>query len=100
MELIDDDELEAREEPAPTRVMRKDARVQHVRVRHHDVARLADRGATSGRGVAVVGVDSYVNGKSVLERAQLGELVLRERLRRGHIQHAALRTLEPSRERE
>ncbi len=62
VQLVDDDELEGREEPPPARVVRKEAGVQHVRVRHHDVSALADRCAAAGRRVAVVGVDTHIDG--------------------------------------
>ena len=94
VELIDDDELEAREEPTPPCVVRQDARVQHVGVRHHDVAGLSDRGAPAGRGVAVVRVYSQVDGQAALERAELGQLVLGEGLGREQVDGSALGVLE------
>ena len=66
VQLVDDDEVEAREEPAPARVVRQQARVEHVGVGHHDVPAFADGGAPARRGVAVVGVDAQVDGQAVL----------------------------------
>ena len=94
VELVDDDELEAREEPAPPRMVRQDARVEHVGIRHHDVARLSDGGAPSGRGVAVVCVHSQVDRQASLERAELRQLVLGEGLRREQVHGATLGVLE------
>src|SRR5216684_5533299 len=76
VQLIDDDEIEAREQSPPPRVVRQDARVQHVRVGDDDVAGLADRGAATRRSVAVIRVDTHIDRKAVLERAQLRQLVL------------------------
>ena len=55
VQLVDDDELEVLEELDPLRVVRKDGRVEHVRVRDHDVPGGAHRAAGVGRRVAVVG---------------------------------------------
>jgi len=82
VQLVDDDELEAREQAAPPRVVRKHARVQHVGVRHDDVPRVADGRAPPGRCVAVVRVDAEVDVQSLLQRAELRQLVLREGLGR------------------
>src|SRR5712691_8500743 len=94
VQLVDDDELEAREEPAPARVMRKDARVQHVGVGHHDVAGLANRCSASRGGVAVIRVDAHIDRESMLQRVQLRELVLGECLGRVNIKCAPLGVLE------
>ena len=64
VELIDDDELEAGKQSTPSRVMWQQAGMQHVGVRHHDMAALADRGSPTGRCVAVVGVDADLDGKA------------------------------------
>ena len=94
VQLVDDDVLDAREQAPPARVVRQHAGVEHVRVRHHDVAALLDRGAAAGRRVAVVGVDLEVDRKAGLERAKLRELVLGEGLGREEIDGAALRVFE------
>ena len=68
VELVDDDELKAREEPAPACVMRQQPGVQHVGVGHHDVPAFADRCTAAGRRVAVVGVDPDVDREPGLQR--------------------------------
>ncbi len=73
---------------------RKDASVQHVRIRHHDMACLADGGAAPGCGVAVIRIDAYVDREAELEGAQLRELVLSQGLGRVHIERAPLGMLE------
>jgi hypothetical protein len=56
VQLVDDDEAEVLEELGPLRVMRQDARVQHVGVAQHHVRARADGAARILRGIAVVGV--------------------------------------------
>src|ERR1700675_1832029 len=68
--------------------------MEHVRVRHHDVATLLERGAPAGRGVAVVRVGSQLDRKAMLESAQLGQLVLSQGLRRKQVKRSPLRVLE------
>ena len=94
VKLVDDHEVQAREEAAPPGVMRKQSRVEHVGVGHHDMAALADRGAPARRRVAVVGVGSELDRKAVLERAQLGQLVLGQGLRRKEVERPPLWILE------
>ena len=94
MELVDDDEFEARKEAAPPRVVGEQAGVQHVGVGHHDVAAFSDRGAPSGRCVAVVGIHPDLDREARLQRAELGQLVLGERLGWIYVQRAFFRVLE------
>src|SRR5207245_2212507 len=94
MQLVDDDELEAGEKSSPARVVRKDARMQHVRVGHHDVAGLANGCASTWCGVAVVRVDPDVDGEPVFESAQLRELILGKRFCRIYIEGPSLGVLE------
>ena len=94
VQLVDDDEIEAREQSPPPRVMRQHPGVEHVWVGHDDVAAFADRGPASGWGVAVVGVHAHVDGQAGLERPQLGQLILRQGFGRKHVQRAPLRVLE------
>ena len=54
--LVDDDEAQVLEELGPLRVVRKDARVEHVRVRDDDVRPGADAAPGIARGVPVVDV--------------------------------------------
>ncbi len=94
VELVDHDVLQARKEAPPPCVVRQDACVQHVGVRHDDVPALANRGAAAGRGVAVVRVDTELDGQPALQRAELRQLVLGEGLRREQVDGATLGVLE------
>ncbi len=76
VQLVDDDEIQAREQASPPGVVRKQSCVKHVGVRHHDVAALANRCTAARRGVAVIGVGSKLDRQAVLQRAQLRQLVL------------------------
>ncbi len=78
VQLVDDDELEARKEPPPSRVMGQQPGVEHVGIRHHDVAAFADRGAPARRRVAVIGVDANLDRQARFQCAELSELVLRQ----------------------
>ena len=80
VQLVDDDELQVLEELEPLRVVREDRRVEHVRVGDDDLAGRADDAAHVGRRVAVVGVRLEADLGGVGQRAQLDELVRRERL--------------------
>jgi hypothetical protein len=94
VQLVDDDELQAGEKAPPPRVMRQHAGVQHVGVGHHDVPRLADGRAAPGGGVAVVRVDSQVDGQAALQRPELRQLVLGQGLRGKEIDGPPLRIFE------
>ena len=78
VQLVDDDELEARKEPPPTRVMGQQPGMEHVWIRHHDVAAFADSGAPARRRVAVIGVDANVDRQARFQRPELCQLVLRQ----------------------
>ena len=86
--LVDDDVGEVREHVAPAVVVGKDADVEHVRVREHEVRPLADLPAALRLGVAVVDRRLDARHLQLLERAQL---VLGERLRRVEVDRASLR---------
>ena len=55
VQLVDDDDLELLEQLEPLRVVGQDRRVEHVRVRDHDLAGGPDRRADRRGRVAVVG---------------------------------------------
>ena len=82
VELVDHDDPELLEQLEPLRVVGQDRRVEHVRVRHDDLAGGPDRRADRGRGVPVVGRrgDAQVGRPGQLR--QLGDLVLAEGLGR------------------
>ncbi len=58
VQLVDDDELQVLEQLRPARMVRQDARVQHVGIAEHDVRLAANRAARVRRRVAVVGEDA------------------------------------------
>ena len=91
--LVDDDEAELLEQLEPLRVVRQDRRVKHVRVRHHDLARLADEAADRRRRVPVVDARGEVHAGVAGEVAELGELVLAQGLRREQVERPRRRVL-------
>ncbi len=82
VQLVDHDVAELLEQLEPLGVMRQDRRVEHVRVGHHDLPGGSDRRPDRRRRVAVVGRgrDRQTGGGRQL--AELGDLVLAERLGR------------------
>ena len=102
VQLVDDDEPQILEELRPSRMVRQDARVQHVGIAQHDMRAAANRPPRILRRVAVVGEDAdgtrlvgrdplgigLGHAEDLHELVQLGELILRERLRRKEIQRA------------
>jgi hypothetical protein len=96
VELVDHDEREAREESTPLRVVREHAGVQHVRVRQHDVAAVADQRPPAGWRVTVVDVDLELDRQAAAECAELGQLILGQRLGREEVERAARGLLQES----
>jgi hypothetical protein len=91
VQLVDDHVAQVLEELHPLRVVGEDPRVEHVGVRDHDVAGLADLPARFAGGVAVVGEGLDVGAERRDEAVQLLHLVLRERLRRKEVEGAGVR---------
>jgi hypothetical protein len=81
------------EEVHPLGVVREDPRVEHVGVGEHEVGARPHRPPRVLRRVAVVGEHPQV-GQGLRQLGELGELVLREGLRREEIEDAALRLLD------
>ena len=88
VQLVDDDKLEVLEEPHPPGVMGQDSGVQHVGIGYHDMSRLSHGTARLGRRVSVIGEGLEVDLERLDQPMQLGELVLRQRLRRKQIEGA------------
>ncbi len=80
VELVDDHVLEVLEQLEPLRVVRKDRRVEHVGVGDHDLPGRADHAPHVGGRVAVVGVRLEADLGGAGQRAQLHQLVRRQRL--------------------
>ena len=95
MHLVQHDDAQIGEEAGPARMLGQDAGVQHVRIGEDDACRVADLGALSGRGVAIVGGAGGQRSRRVyalcsafslqcVQRAdhlmQLGQLILCQRL--------------------
>ena len=89
VQLVDDDVAEVLEQLHPLRVVRQDARVQHVRVRDDDVARLAHLATRIARRVAVVRERADIDAQVRDEAVQLLHLVLRQRLCREEVEARA-----------
>ena len=56
VQFVDDDEAKVLEQLGPARMMRQDARVQHVGIAEHDMRTRPNRPPRIGRRIAVVGV--------------------------------------------
>ena len=93
VQLVDHHVAEALEEVRPLRVVRQDARVQHVGVGQHEVGASAHRAPRVLRRVAVVREHPHV-GQGLGELVQLRELVLGERLGRKQVEDARLGLLD------
>ena len=93
VQLVDHHVAEVLEEVRPLRVVRQDARVQHVGVGQHEVGARAHRAPRVLRRVAVVGEHPHV-GQGLGELVQLRELVLGERLGRKQVEDARLGLLD------
>ena len=88
VQLVDDDELQVLEQLEPLGVVRKDRRVEHVRVGDGHLARAAHHAADGGRRVAVVGVGLEGDIGRLGQRAQLHQLVGGQRLGGEEVQGA------------
>ena len=82
VQLVDDDDLELLEELEPLGVVGEDRRVEHVRVGDHDLAGGPDGRADRGGRVPVVGRGEDRQAGCCSQAAELGHLVLPERLGR------------------
>jgi hypothetical protein len=93
MQFVDHDDPELLEQLEPLGVVREDRRVEHVRVRDHDLSGGAHRRADRGRRVAVVrrGQDRQPGG--CRELAEFADLILAERLGREQEQRAGSRVI-------
>ncbi len=94
VQLVDHHVAQVLEELHPLRVVRQDALVEHVGVRHHDVRARPDRLARVLRRVSVVGERADVGPDLLDHGVQLGELVLRQRLRREQVESARVSVLQ------
>ncbi len=74
--------------------MRQESGVEHVRIGHHDMPALADRGPAARRSVAVVRVGAQLDRQAVFQRAQLRQLVLRQRFGRKQVKGPLFRVFE------
>ena len=86
VQLVDHDELQRLEELRPLGVMRQDRLVQHVGVRHDDVAVRPHRLPRVARRVAVEGVGSDAEPAGRIQLEDLADLVLRERFGREEVE--------------
>ena len=93
VQLVDHHVAQVLEQLRPARMVRQDARVDHVGIAQHHVRAAADGAARVLRRVAVVGEDAdlqFVGPRQPARQlVQLGQLVLRQRLGRKEIQRAA-----------
>ena len=81
MHLVNHDVLERVEKLRPFGVMRQDALVQHIGVRHHDIPVHAHRLARISGCVAVERVGPDAERAGAIEFEQFGDLILRQGFR-------------------
>jgi hypothetical protein len=93
VQLVHDDDLDLLEELEPLGVVGKDRGVEHVRVGHHDLAGLTDRGADRRGRVAVIGRRGDRQAGRGGEGTECGDLVLAEGLRRKEPERPGRRVL-------
>ena len=91
MQLVDDDVLEIRKEPRPPRVVRHDARVQHVRVGEQNPSALPRRPSRVVGRVPIVGNRPRAQIGLAHEPAQCFFLIARQRLGRKEIERRRAR---------
>ena len=93
MQLVDDDDAELFEQLVPLRVVGEDGGVEHVGVRHDDLAGASHGLTDCGRSVAVVGGCRDVQPGSLGQLRKLRDLVLAEGLRREEVEGSRGRVL-------
>jgi hypothetical protein len=98
VQLVDDHVAEVFKQLRPSRMVREDAGMHHVRIAEDEVRARSNRPPRVLRRVAVVGEDADLlarrRGERLGHRLQFGELILRERLRRKQVQRPAGRILQ------
>ena len=92
--FINHDVFQVFKELDPFRVMRQNALMQHIRIRHHNVSCLPDRRARGRRRIAVIGVRLDVLTHLIDHGIQFGNLIAGKRLRRKQVQCARRRILQ------
>ena len=93
VQLVDHDVTQVLEQRRPLRVVGQDPGMEHVRVRQDEVRAGADGATRVLRRIAVVGEHPELR-QLLGELLELGELVLRERLRGKQIQNASVRLVQ------
>ena len=95
VQLVDDDIAQVLKQLCPARVVRKDARMQHVGIAEHDMRASTNRAPRVLRGIAVVGEDADVltarRRQRVRQLVQFRQLILRQRLGWKQVQRARRR---------
>ena len=94
VDLVDDDVLQVFKELHPFGVVGQDAGVEHIRVGHHDMPRLAYGLAGGAGGVAIVGVGLDAHAHLFDQLVQFADLVGRKRLGGEEIQRTGILVLQ------
>src|SRR5215831_3384012 len=90
VQFVENDVPQIFEQPRPTRVVRKNSRVQHIRIRQDHVTFFANGFASVGRRVAVVCEDAETVIEPLVQVVEFLELILRERFCRKKVQRACV----------
>jgi len=72
-------------------MVRENARVQHVRVGHHDMTRIPHRGPGGRRRIAIESIGAYSDFERFNCLGKFGNLILTQRLRWKQVQGAGVR---------
>src|SRR5579872_1809951 len=94
VQFVEHDVTQVLEKPSPFRVVRQNARMQHIRIRKHYVAAFANRLTCVGGRIAVIGEYAELIVESRGEVVQFGKLILCERLRGEKIERARVAIFE------
>src|SRR5580704_1544637 len=94
VKLVNHDVAKIFEKARPTRVVRQNAGMQHVRIREHHVTLFADGFARVGGRVAVISKDAEAVVEPLVEVIKLRKLILRQSLGREEVQSASIRIFE------
>src|SRR5689334_14195020 len=80
MQLVENDIAQILKEPRPARVVREDARMQHVRIGQYHMAFFADGLARVSGRISIVGEYTKAMIEPLIQVIEFGELVLCKRL--------------------
>src|SRR5262249_38230680 len=94
VQFVENDVAQIFEEACPTRVVRKDANMQHVRICKNHIALFANGFARVNRYVAIINENAERIVEPLVQVVEFSELILRERFRKKEIKNARIGVFE------